>query len=173
MAAANIRGFDMPARRPFFETLVQLIIGLLFMMIRRAFIRPAKLSYSRPDRAPGDPQYDRRVYEVGDWVFVGTLLIIALTGFLLEGVRIAMSDPGYGGTQFGGWIVAQALTGIRQSTLGGLRHGIWWFHGLLAITFVALAIVLLLSWQRFDRGQSSRNYRASGRDLQARLTRAA
>ena len=77
------------------------------------------------------------MYEVGDWVFVGTLLVIALTGFLLEGVRIAMSDPGYGGTQFGGWIVAQALTGVSQSTLGGLRHGIWWFHGLLAITFVA------------------------------------
>jgi Fe-S oxidoreductase/nitrate reductase gamma subunit len=114
-----------------------LIIGLLVMMIRRAIVRPAKLDYGRPDRAPGDPQYDRRLYEIGDWVFVGTLLIIALTGFLLEGVRIAMSNPGYGGTQFGGWIVAQALTGISQSTLGGLRHGLWWFHGLLAITFVA------------------------------------
>ncbi len=114
-----------------------LIIGLLVMMIRRALVRPAKLNYARPDRAPGDPQYDRRVYEIGDWVFVTTLLVIALTGFLLEGVRIAMSDPGYGGTQFGGWIVAQALTGVSQSTLGGLRHGIWWFHGLVAITFVA------------------------------------
>ena len=29
-----------------------LIIGLLFMMIRRALIRPAKLDYARPDRAP-------------------------------------------------------------------------------------------------------------------------
>ena len=114
-----------------------LIVGLLVMMVRRAIVRPAKLDYGRPDRAPGDPQYDRRVYEIGDWVFVGTLLVIALTGFLLEGVRIAMSDPGYGGTQFGGWIVAQALTGLSQSTLGGLRHGLWWFHGLLAITFVA------------------------------------
>jgi Fe-S oxidoreductase/nitrate reductase gamma subunit len=128
-----------------------LIIGLLFMMIRRAFIRPAKLNYARPDRAPGDPQYDRRVYEIGDWVFVGTLLIIALTGFLLEGVRIAMSDPGYGGTQFGGWLVAQLLTGLSNSTLAGLRHGIWWFHGLLAITFVACipytkAVHMLSSW---------------------------
>ncbi len=114
-----------------------LIIGLLVMMIRRAFVRPAKLNYARPDRAPGDPQYDRRVYEIGDWVFVGTLLVIALTGFLLEGVRIAMSDPGYGGTQFGGWLVAQLLTGLSNSTLAALRHGIWWFHGLLAITFVA------------------------------------
>ena len=30
-AAANLRGFDIPARRPFLETLVQLIIGLLFI----------------------------------------------------------------------------------------------------------------------------------------------
>ena len=114
-----------------------LIVGLLVMMIRRAIVRPRKLEYARPDRAAGDPQYDRRVYEIGDWVFLGTLLVIALTGFLLEGVRIAMSDPGYGGTQFGGWIVAQALTGLSDSTLAALRHGVWWFHGLLAITFVA------------------------------------
>ncbi|MEU9055039.1 cation:proton antiporter [Streptomyces sp. NPDC048384] len=33
LAVTNIRGFDMPARRPFFETLVQLIIGLLFVSI--------------------------------------------------------------------------------------------------------------------------------------------
>ena len=48
-----------------------------------------------------------------------------------------MSDPGYGGTQFGGWIVAQALTGLSHGTLAGLRHGLWWFHGLLALMFVA------------------------------------
>jgi Fe-S oxidoreductase/nitrate reductase gamma subunit len=114
-----------------------LIVGVLVMMVRRAFLRPAKLDYARPDRARGDPQYDRHRYEVGDWVFVGTLLVIALTGFLLEGVRIAMDDPGYGGTQFGGWIVAQALGGLGHGTLAALRHGVWWFHGLLAITFVA------------------------------------
>ncbi len=33
LTVTNIRGFDMPARRPFFETLVQLIIGLLFVSI--------------------------------------------------------------------------------------------------------------------------------------------
>ena len=114
-----------------------LIAGVLVMMLRRAVLRPAKLDYSRPDRAPGDPQFDRRLYEVGDWVFVGTLLVIALTGFALEGVRIAMDTPGYGATQFGGWIVAQALTGVPHATLAGIRHGLWWFHGLLALTFVA------------------------------------
>ena len=114
-----------------------LIAGVLVMMVRRALIRPRKLDYARPDRAAGDRQFDRRVYRVGDWVFVSTLLVIALTGFLLEGVRIAMDHPGYSGTQFGGWILAQALTGVSRPVLAGLRHGIWWFHGLLAITFVA------------------------------------
>lgn len=43
MAAANVRGFDMPARRPFFETLVQLIIGLLFISISSS-VTPASLT---------------------------------------------------------------------------------------------------------------------------------
>ncbi|MEV4784429.1 cation:proton antiporter [Streptomyces tuirus] len=33
MALANMPGFDMPARRPFFETVVELVIGLLFVSI--------------------------------------------------------------------------------------------------------------------------------------------
>ena len=69
-----------------------LIAGVLVMMIRRS-LHPAKLDYDRPDRAPDDPQFDRRTYRIGDWVFVLTLLVIALTGFVLEGVRIAMLTP--------------------------------------------------------------------------------
>ena len=114
-----------------------LIAGVLVMMVRRAVIRPRKLDYSRPDRAAGEPQFNRRVYRAGDWAFVGILLVIALTGFILEGVRIAMDHPGYGGTQFGGWVVAQAFDGVGHATLADLRHGLWWFHGLLAIAFVA------------------------------------
>jgi NhaP-type Na+/H+ or K+/H+ antiporter len=43
LAAANLRGIDIPARRPFFETLVQLIIGLLFISIS-ATVTPDSLS---------------------------------------------------------------------------------------------------------------------------------
>jgi Fe-S oxidoreductase len=116
-----------------------LIAGVLAMMARRAIARPRKLDYARPDRAPDDPQFDRRLYRRGDWAFVVILLVIAFTGFVLEGVRISMDSPGYGGTQFGGWVVAQVLNGIgfSEPVLAGLRHGLWWFHGLLAITFVA------------------------------------
>jgi len=44
LAAANMRGFDIPARRPFFETLVQFIVGLLFISIS-ATVTPASLRH--------------------------------------------------------------------------------------------------------------------------------
>ena len=76
--------------------------------------------------------------EVGDWVFVGTLLVIALTGFLLEGVRIAMERSGLRRHPVRR---LDRRPGAHRpqphATLAGLRHGLWWFHGLLAITFVA------------------------------------
>ncbi|MFD8544881.1 cation:proton antiporter [Streptomyces sp. NPDC059649] len=42
LIVANLPGFEMPARRPFFETLVQLIIGLLFIAIS-ATVTPESL----------------------------------------------------------------------------------------------------------------------------------
>ncbi|MDX2593569.1 cation:proton antiporter [Streptomyces sp. WI03-4A] len=42
LTVANLPGLDMPARRPFFETLVQLIIGLLFVSIS-ATVTPKSL----------------------------------------------------------------------------------------------------------------------------------
>jgi NhaP-type Na+/H+ or K+/H+ antiporter len=44
LAVANLRGFDIPARRPFFETLVQMIIGVLFVSIS-ATVTPASLRH--------------------------------------------------------------------------------------------------------------------------------
>jgi Fe-S oxidoreductase/nitrate reductase gamma subunit len=114
-----------------------LVAGLIVMMVRRATSDSVRLDYTRPDRTPQEPQFDRRIYQRGDWAFLILLLLIALTGFVLEGVRIAMEQPGYGGTQFAGWLIAQPLAGVGEGTLAGLRHGLWWFHGLLAISVVA------------------------------------
>jgi Fe-S oxidoreductase/nitrate reductase gamma subunit len=116
-----------------------LIAGLALMMVRRGIVRPRKLDYARPDRDPGDPQYDRAVYRRGDWAFLVILVVIALTGYALEGVRIAMDAPGYDAFSPAGWVTAQGYEaiGLSDAALGGVRHGIWWFHGLLAIAFVA------------------------------------
>lgn len=44
LAVSNLRGFDVAARRPFFETLVQLLIGLLFISIS-ATVTPEALKH--------------------------------------------------------------------------------------------------------------------------------
>jgi len=56
---------------------------------------------------------------------------------VLEGVRNRHEPSGYGGTQFGGWIVAQALTGLSAPSARGAQTRAVVFSRLLAITFVA------------------------------------
>src|SRR5258708_4732503 len=67
---------------------VALIAGLIYMMVRRGWIRPPKLDYARPDRQPGDPDADRSFYRREDWAFLWTLITIAVTGYVLEAARL-------------------------------------------------------------------------------------
>jgi Fe-S oxidoreductase len=115
---------------------IVLLAGVLAMMIRRGIVRPRKLDYHRPDSG-GDPRFDRRTYRVGDWVFVSALLYLLLTGYVLEGARLAMDMPDSEAANPAGWAVAQALGELSQATLAAVRHTLWWSHGLVAIVFVA------------------------------------
>jgi Fe-S oxidoreductase/nitrate reductase gamma subunit len=118
---------------------VVLVVGLALMIVRRAVIRPRKLDYHRPDRADDEPQYDRSVYRRGDWAFLSLLVIISVTGYLLEGARMAMDDPASADWSPAGWATARLYEAVGFGT-GGLeasRMSLFWFHGLLAIAFVA------------------------------------
>jgi len=124
---------------------VALIAGLVYMMIRRGWIRPPKLDYARPDRQPGDPDYDRSAYRREDWAFLWTLVIIGLTGFVLEAARLVwlQDRPGVWSTRNWspvGAALAEAMRagGLSAGAAGLLRSGLWWFHGLLALAFIAL-----------------------------------
>jgi Fe-S oxidoreductase/nitrate reductase gamma subunit len=131
-----------------------LIVGLLLMMFRRAVLRPRpRLDYARADRGPEEPQPERPRYRRGDWIFVGLLLYLVLTGYALEGVRIAMDGPGHDAYSPVGWACAQAYEALHlgDGTLGTIRRTIWWSHGLVAIAFVASipytkAAHMLSSW---------------------------
>src|SRR5919106_566955 len=114
-----------------------LLAGVVLMMVRRGVLRPRKLDYARPDREGATPE--RRVYRVGDWTFVGILLILVLSGYVLEGARIAMDQPGYDEFSPAGWLSAQGFEAIGASdgALRTVRHALWWSHGLLALGFVA------------------------------------
>jgi Fe-S oxidoreductase len=113
-----------------------LLCGLVVMAFKRAS-RPPRFDYSRPDRALGE--YDRRSYVFGDWAFLGMLLFLGVTGFLLEAFRIAEENPDFETWSPMGWLAAQGLRGIGLT--GGAAasaHAVqWWIHGVVALLFIS------------------------------------
>ena len=110
-----------------------LVVGLTFLGARRLAGRLRRVHY---DAAP--PRNASR-YVVGDWVFLVSLYFIALTGFLLESVRIAATLPSFEVWSPIGWAVGHGLNdlGLSGSTANSTHFVLWWIHGLTAITFVA------------------------------------
>jgi Fe-S oxidoreductase len=124
---------------------VALIAGLIYMMYRRKWLALPRLDYTRPDRSPGDPDYDRSGYRREDWAFLWTLIAIAFTGFLLEASRLVwlQGDPvvwDYRWFSPVGTTTAYLMKALGLSPDGAaeLRLGLWWFHGMLALLFIAL-----------------------------------
>lgn len=107
---------------------VVLLLGLMFMMVRRASA-PARLEYGTAAR--------RRRYRSEDWVLVISLLYLVVTGFVLEGLRIAITHAPEAGVSPAGWVIAQALGGIGDGPLRAARMTLWWMHGVVALAFVA------------------------------------
>jgi len=124
---------------------VALIGGLLYMMYRRGWLRLPKLDYARPDRSPGDPDFLRPEYRREDWAFLWTLVVIGCTGYLLEAARLVWleAQPDVWDTRWWSPVGAAIAAGLDAAGLtahagGVLRLSLWWFHGLLALTFIAL-----------------------------------
>jgi Fe-S oxidoreductase len=124
---------------------VALIAGLLFMMYRRGWMRLPKLDYARPDRGPGDPDFNRPQYRREDWAFLWLLLIIACTGYVLEAARLVWLQDRAEIWDTRWWspvgaLLAEGMRALGLGEQGGalLRHGLWWFHGLIALFLIAL-----------------------------------
>lgn len=122
-----------------------LVAGLIYMMVRRGWIKPPKLDYKRPDRAPDAPDADRSFYRIEDWAFLWLLIIIGITGFLLEAARLVWLSDNPTVWDYRWWspvgtIIAYGISAIGMGTDGAstMRVGLWWFHGALALSFIAL-----------------------------------
>jgi Fe-S oxidoreductase len=116
---------------------VALVVGLGVMAAKRGILKPFRLDYWRPDREEGE--YDRKPYVIGDWTFLGILFFLALTGFLLEGFRIAVANPGFEVWAPFGWALGQAFIagGLEGGSAESARLATWWVHGVAALGFVA------------------------------------
>lgn len=101
-----------------------LIIGVLMGIGRRLIQRPPELTL------------DGRFYYT-----LGLLFIVALGGFLIEGLRLAVVKPWWGAYSFVGWGIAQAFlaTGWSEPMLRSVHTGVWTFH----LVTVAILIATL------------------------------
>jgi Fe-S oxidoreductase/nitrate reductase gamma subunit len=100
------------------------IVGLGMALWRRAVWRPPRL-HSVLD----------------DWIALGLLLLIFLQGFLVEGIRIAISElrqqPEWAAWSPGGYVVALALQNLDADRLHAFHRFHWWFHVVTAFSFLA------------------------------------
>ena len=117
---------------------VVMIVGLAAMAYRRARMKKPQLDYGRVDLA--EASTDRRGFLRGDRLFLGWLLVLGVTGYIVEGVRIAQDDfPWFEVFAPVGYVLGRAFAalGVGGGTAPELRLALWWGHALLALGFVA------------------------------------
>jgi Fe-S oxidoreductase len=113
-----------------------LTVGVLIFAAKRVR-RPLRLDYSRVDGRVAS--YDRRRYVIGDWALLGTLLFLAVSGFLLEALRIADKNPAFERWSPCGWGLGQGLraVGLTGELAADAHFSLWWVHGIAALAFVS------------------------------------
>ena len=122
LAVANMPGFDVPARRPFLETLVQLMIGVLFVSIS-AIVTPASLRHL--------------VLPTLGLVAVLVLITRPLVAFLAT-VR---TDLTRGERQFTGWMAPRGIVAAATASTfsaGLAAKGVGGASKILPVTFVVI-----------------------------------
>ncbi len=74
-----------------------------------------------------------------DWCILAALLVLGVTGYLVEGLRIVREQPSQPGFSFVGWLAARAFesAGVTPAGASGMHFALWWFHAVLALGFVA------------------------------------
>lgn len=69
------------------------------------------------------------------------LFTILITGFILEGARMAVTEmhanPGLAVFSYGGLPIALFLEGWDPGKVRALHAGLWWFHLVLTVSFIA------------------------------------
>lgn len=99
---------------------VMILLGTGMAIYRRYVIRPTTL-----DRTTGDA------------IALSLLTILVLTGFIVEGLRMAAStDPWYYLSPVG-YVFSLGFAALPQSTLLVTHKAIWWLHTVIAMAWIA------------------------------------
>jgi Fe-S oxidoreductase/nitrate reductase gamma subunit len=114
------------------------IIGTLALLLRRWFSKEPQLDYTRAEKP--EEGYSRAKIALGDEVFIVGLLLILITGFLIQGLRIDGEHfPSFEQWTWFGWLVGKAFAalGVGSATALAIHGWLWWVHVGMALAFVA------------------------------------
>ncbi len=100
------------------------VIGVVAALVRRYVAGTQRLW------KPRDAQ--------GYSLFLWLLLAVLVSGFVVEGLRIAATRDPWGLWSPGGWVTALGLTGLTHAQQTVLHRVTWWGHAVLAFAFIAL-----------------------------------
>ena len=116
-----------------------LLVGLCVMGWRRWVMQPAKLQYLRSYRGQTEPTKVQKTWAREDHAFLIILIIITVSGFLQEGLRLHTDKPDWAIWSPVGYAVSlvYAALGLSVETAKTLRLWGWWSHGLLSLAFIA------------------------------------
>jgi len=102
------------------------LIGVIIAIDRRYVSKPDRLGYKgQPDNTPDDA--------------IALLLIggIIVTGFIVEALRIYVTNPPWEYWSFVGWLLSHTFTGVDYGTAKILHQVSWWIHALIGLAFIA------------------------------------
>jgi len=108
------------------------LLGVLLAMNRRYLTRPDRLGYQgKVDNTPDDA--------------VVLLLIggIIVTGFIIEALRIHVTNPPWEIWSFAGYALAKTFAGMDHDTARMSHKLMWWFH-----TFLSLGLIAYIPYSR-------------------------
>jgi Fe-S oxidoreductase len=114
------------------------LVALVYMGVRRGVTRPSRLKYQRAEIPEGG--YSRKNLVEGDWIFLGLLIAVLITAYLLTGLRILGQHMAWFTvfTPFGR-LVAEGFSGLGMtpSRAVTVHTAMWWVHASLAFCFIA------------------------------------
>ncbi len=105
---------------------IVLLAGLAMAAWRRYVIKPARLTHALSRCFARDDAYP-----------LLALALIVLTGYLIEGLRIAVTQPSWANWSPVGSLIAGALMGLGDPTNRTLHTSIWIFHALISFGVIA------------------------------------
>lgn len=105
---------------------VFVLTGVILALVRRYITKPERLGYR--DKSDTVPE---------DGVVLLLIGAIIITGFLVEGLRIGVTNPSWEKWSFGGWLLSGIFAGGDHEQLRMWHKITWWGHALLAFGFIA------------------------------------